>query len=117
MTRNEARAMRRVVAAALRQKDASDWRRRVHGCRRWDDGPCWDVAKAIRCFDDNRGDVVWIDGEGHAVYQLDGWMIDGHRIYISATMPVERIANKGWPSRTLVRLLRESSEQGAGQDG
>lgn len=80
-TKTEARKLARAVKRAL-AKDPEALRRHKRNCqplcKRWDDGPCLSVARAIATVDGYRGEIMEVNNGRHAVYVLAGVAIDGH---------------------------------------
>lgn len=71
-----------AVRRALLRPECLRWRDKTHPkSHRWDDGPCYFVARAIAAVDEHRGQVLEVRGGAHAVYVRDGVMIDGHGVY------------------------------------
>ena len=57
-------------AAAIRQKH-------MPYCQRWDDGPCYTVAVALKKLFPE-GEPVEVDGGCHGMLLLNGFLYDGH---------------------------------------
>ena len=86
--KRDARRLAACVVAALARPEALRWRDKHHPkSYRWDDGPCYYVARAIAAVDGHRGEVLEVRAGAHAVYVLHGVPIDGHGIYRGGCEP------------------------------
>lgn len=114
LERQEARRLAAIVKLAFESRIAKCWHNWFRmtmdsGSRRWDDGPCGEVAVAIRAFDKHRGEVRWSDDIGHVLYLRSGLLIDAYGVHRRiATAPCDwRVDGKPYPG--LLKALREAS--------